>query len=85
MHIVVSYDRFELERKWQINIPPIILISRFSQSNLFPMKYTHIAFVAIAISLCFVAVEARSKGTVLFLVVVDGIEERSYYYQQGLF
>ena len=49
------------------------------------MKYTHIAFVAIAISLCFVAVEARSKGTVLFLVVVDGIEERSYYYQQGLF
>ena len=50
------------------------------------MKYTHIAFVAIAISLCFVAVEARSKGTVLFLgVVIDGIEERSYYYQQGLF
>ena len=44
--------------------------------NLLTMKYTHIALAIVAISLCFVAVEARSKEGVpilpLFLFLEEG-------------
>lgn len=44
------------------------------------MKYTHIALAIIAATLCFVAVEARSKGPVPILSILDLLEERPYYY-----
>ena len=48
------------------------------------MRYYTILLAALAFAICFSAVEARSKGTVLFCQSASQIEERAQDHEQGL-
>ena len=48
------------------------------------MKTSHIVLAALTIALCFAAVEARSKGTVLPPSSPDEIEENPQDHEQGV-